>query len=129
MGLEVGLVTSFHEDFSIEPLEGIRIYNYKSDKTTTFRNVYTSSGREQCLLKRAESLGMEHIPEEWITTIIIHLGAVPKEINPETGFNFPDANVCISLQGWLREWDENGTIQPSPFPVIKNPFPENTSAS
>jgi hypothetical protein len=128
MGLEVGLVTSFHEDFSIEPLEGIRIYNYKSDKTTTFRNVYTSSGREQCLLKRAESLGMEHIPEEWITTKIIHLGAVPKEINPETGFSFPDANVCISLQGWLREWDENGTIQPSPFPMIKNPFPENTSA-
>ena len=71
---------------------------------------------------------MEHIPEEWLATKIIHLGAVAKEINPETCVNFPDAAVCISLQGWLREWDENGTIQPSPFPVIKNPFPENTSA-
>ena len=71
------------------------------------------------LLEKADSLGMEHIPEEWETTKIIHLGAVAKEINPETGFNFPDAKVCISLQGWLKEWDENETIQPSPFPVIK----------
>jgi len=51
MGLEVGLVTSYNENFSIEPLNGIQIYNYKSDVTTTFRNVYTPSGREQCILK------------------------------------------------------------------------------
>ena len=128
MGLEVGLVTSYNENFSIEPLDGIQIYNYQSDKTTTFRNLYTPSGREQYLLERAEPLGMEHIPKDWLTAKIIHLGAVAKEINPETANNFPDAAVCISLQGWLREWDENGTIQPSPFPVIKNPFQENTSA-
>jgi len=57
---------------------------------------------------------MEHIPEKWLTTKIIHLGAVANEINPETGFNFPDAHICISLQGWLREWDDSVTIQPSP---------------
>jgi len=46
MGLEVGLVTSYNENFSIESLDGIRIYNHKSDRTTTFRNVYTPSCRE-----------------------------------------------------------------------------------
>ena len=51
MGLEVGLVTSYNENFSIEPLDGIQIYIHKSDKTTTFKNVYTPSGREQCLLE------------------------------------------------------------------------------
>jgi len=64
LGLEVGLVTSYNESFSIKPLEGIHIINFKSERTITFRNVYTPSGREQWLLEKAEFLGMEHIPEE-----------------------------------------------------------------
>ena len=46
MGLKVGLVTSYYENFSIEPLEGVQIYNVKSERTTTLRNVYTPFGRE-----------------------------------------------------------------------------------
>jgi hypothetical protein len=46
MGLKVGLVTSSYENFPIKPLEGIQIYNVKSERTTTLRNVYTPFGRE-----------------------------------------------------------------------------------
>jgi hypothetical protein len=46
MGLKVGLVTSYYENFSIKPLEGIQIYNFKSENPTTLRKVYTPSGRE-----------------------------------------------------------------------------------
>ncbi len=49
--------------------------------------------------RESRIFGMEHIPEKWLTTKIIHLGSVANEINPENGFNFPDAHVCISLQG------------------------------
>jgi len=31
---------------------------------------------------------MEHIPEEWLATKIIHLGAVAKEINPDNWYQF-----------------------------------------
>ncbi|MCJ7716647.1 MAG: PfkB family carbohydrate kinase [Anaerolineales bacterium] len=128
MGLEVGLVTSFNEDFPVEALDGIQIINHRSERTTTFKNLYTPIGREQYILEKAEPLGMNQIPEDWLTAKIIHLGAVAREIDPETGINFPDSAVCISLQGWLRKWDENGFVQPSPFPKVTKVFTENTSA-
>jgi sugar/nucleoside kinase (ribokinase family) len=70
---------------------------------------------------------MNQIPAEWRSAKIVHLGPVAREISPETGFNFPGAALCLSLQGWLREWNRKGLIQPSPFPEMNNSFPENTA--
>ncbi len=128
MGLKVGLVTSYNEETLIEPLNGIQIINQRAKRTTTFINNYTPSGREQFILERAKPLGLAQIPAEWRTAKIVHLGPVARETNPETGFNFPDAALCLSLQGWLREWDRKGKIQPSPFPEMNKPFTENTAA-
>jgi sugar/nucleoside kinase (ribokinase family) len=117
MGLTVGLVTSYHPTIPIEELNGIQIVNHRAESTTTFENTYTPSGRRQSLLSRANPLGMEQIPTAWRTAAIVHLGPVAQEISPEIGQHFPDAAVVgYSLQGWLRRWDQEGRISPSPFP-------------
>ena len=128
MGLKVGLVTSYNEEIPVESLNGIQIINHRSNRTTTFINNYTPSGREQCILERAKPLGMNQIPARWRSAKIVHLGPVAREISPEIGFYFPGAALCLSLQGWLREWDRKGLIQSSPFPKMNNSFPENTTA-
>lgn len=128
MGLDVGLVTSYNEETPVESLNGIQIINQQSKRTTTFKNNYTPSGREQLILERAKPLDLDQIPAEWRSAKIVHLGPVAGEISPETGFNFPGAALCLSLQGWLREWDRKGLVQPSPFPKMSSPFPENTTA-
>ena len=128
MGLNVGLVTSYNEETPVEPLNGIQIINQRAKRTTTFKNNYTPSGREQFILERAKPLGLNQIPAEWRVAKIVHLGPVAREISLEIGFNFPGAALCFSLQGWLREWDRKGLIQPSPFPKMNNSFAENTAA-
>ncbi len=128
MGLEVGLVTSYNEETTVEPLNGIQIINHRSNRTTTFKNDYTPSGREQFIIERAKPLNLDQIPTEWRSAKIVHLGPIAREINPETGFYFPGAALCLSLQGWLRKWDRKGLIQPSHFPEMNKTFPENTAA-
>jgi hypothetical protein len=40
---------------------------------------------------------------------------VAKEIPQEMIHKFPDSFLGISLQGWLRQWDQNGKVSPSPL--------------
>jgi hypothetical protein len=47
---------------------------------------------------------------------------------PGNWIRFSRCTCLYFAPGWLREWDDRVTIQPSPFPVIKNPFLENSSA-
>ena len=41
---------------------------------------------------------------------MVLLAPVVKEVDPEMIARFPDALVAVALQGWLRDWDEKGTV-------------------
>ena len=127
MDLKVGLITSYEVNLPIDPLDGIQIINHQSKRTTTFNNIYTPSGRDQILLKRAKSLGTNLIPEGWQLAKIVHLGPVAQEVSLEIGRNFPGSAVGYSLQGWLRKWDREGLVIPSEFPRIEIPLGENSA--
>lgn len=118
LGLQVALVTSFDADLDLEALNGIQIINQKGRGTTTFNNKYSAAGRTQYLLDRAEGLEISEIPDSFRMARIVHLAPVAREIRLEAGREFPNSALVYSLQGWLRDWDNTGLVQPAPLPEI-----------
>ena len=57
MGYRVGVITSCMDQFDLSLMEGIQLHNLPSEKTTTFENVYSNTGRTQIILSRASDLG------------------------------------------------------------------------
>ncbi len=118
LGLEVALVTSFDADLDLKALDGIQIINQNGPGTTTFKNIYDSSGRTQYLLERANSLDISRIPDGFQMAKIVHLAPVARELRLEDGSEFPYSALAYSLQGWLRGWDDSGLVHPVPLPDL-----------
>jgi hypothetical protein len=112
-GQRVGLVTAWAEENGKEHLSSLQIANLGCEQSTTFENVYTSEGRQQLLHHLAPQMAYYHIPESWRSTPIIHLAPVAGEVPVDIFHYFPDADIYLTPQGWLREWDEGGNIFPS----------------
>jgi len=119
LGLKVALFTSCDKELSLDSLSGIEIYNQGSNNTTTFNNQYSSKGRQQLLLNRAPDLDLNQLPAAWRKARIVHLAPVAGELSHNSGNYFPDSAVYYSLQGWLRDWDQDGLINPVSFPVLE----------
>ena len=116
LGLKVGIVTVWGEDVSLGPLSGIPIAGSVCEKSTTISNQETKQGRIQSLHHIAPSINYHHIPKAWRKTPIVHLGPIAQEISPTIIRKFPRSFVGITAQGWLRSWDENGSIFASEWP-------------
>ncbi len=116
MGLKVGIVTAWGEELPLGPLEGIPIINAGAEHSTTFENTYTPEGRVQTVHHIAPSLDYYHVPEAWRSAAVVHLAPVAQEISPSLARHFPEAMLCMTPQGWLREWDANGRVQTCDWP-------------
>ena len=105
-GLRIGVLTSARV---VEPLlanlqEYAYVVNIPSDTTTTFENIYTEHGRVQYWLDQAGRLGAEHIPQEWRSTRLIHIGPLADEIDQDILQHLsPDSYVMVTPQGWMRQ--------------------------
>lgn len=111
-GQRVGVVTSWAEETGLERLSGLQIANLKSEASTTFQNTYTPEGRLQKLHYLAPALAYYHIPESWRKTRIVHLAPVAGEVPADLVRYFPEADLYLTPQGWLREWDHTGNVSP-----------------
>lgn len=119
LGLRVGIVTSWGEELPLGPLQDTPIANYPTETSTTFENIYSPEGRVQVLHHVAPNLSYNHIPDPWRNAPIIHLGPVAQEVEPSIVRNFATALIGVTPQGWLRAWNNDGTI-------ISNEWPEAT---
>jgi len=119
LGLKVALFTSCEKELSLDSLSGIEIYNQGSNNTTTFNNRYSSEGRQQLLLNRAPDLDLNQLPPAWRKARTVHLAPVAGELSHTSRNYFPDSAVYYSLQGWLRDWDQDGLINPVSFPELE----------
>jgi hypothetical protein len=128
LGTRVGLITSYPEEHPLEDLTGMKVINQPSRKWTTFSNLYGAAGREQYLLTRAVDLDYALVPEDWQDVKIIHLGPVAGELQPTTRVGFPHSAVAYSLQGWLRDWDQDGLVYYRPLPDLPPVFSEKSAA-
>ena len=128
-GLKSGIFTSYTSDIDVSVLSDIGMYRKFSDKTTTFENIDTASGRKQYLHQIAELLLANDIPDEIKTSRILHLGPVADEVDAEIAGLFPDAFIGLTPQGWMRsrraddlveyqEWDPSKTLIESTDAVV-----------
>ncbi|GMV32189.1 MAG: ribokinase [Chloroflexi bacterium CFX1] len=111
MGLRVGVVTSAGEDAPLYLLDDIQIVNIPAGRSTTFENVETENGRRQTLYHRATPITFDHIPNPWRNAAIVHLAPIAQEADPALAGMFPSSWVGVTPQGWMRAWDEKGSVE------------------
>lgn len=116
LGLRVGVVTACSPDLSRQGLQEIQIVSIPSDVSSTFENVYTSTGRIQFCYQQAPMLTLDAIPELWRNTPIVHLGPLVREIPAELSAAFPNSLLGLTPQGWMRTWDEKGRVSLCDWP-------------
>ncbi len=107
-------------------LPGIGLAARPSTATTTFVNQYHEGFRTQYLRARSESLQAADVPEAWRNAPIVLLGPLAQELDPEIVSLFPrhtGAIIAATPQGWLRRWDEDGRVWPTPWTTAENVLP------
>ncbi|NOH03308.1 MAG: hypothetical protein HND47_15785 [Chloroflexi bacterium] len=110
LGLRVGIVTSAGGDAPLRLLEGIQIFNVPTEHSTVFENIKTENGRRQILHHRAAPISFEHVPPVWRDAPIVHLAPIAQEVDPAMAKQFDASWVGVTPQGWLRGWDEKGSV-------------------
>ncbi len=110
MGLRVGIVTSVGEEAPLNLLDGIQIICIPAKRSTTFENVKTDLGRKQTLHHQAVPLSFEHVPQIWRNAPVVHLAPIAQEMDISMAGQFPSSWVGVTPQGWMRAWDEKGSV-------------------
>jgi sugar/nucleoside kinase (ribokinase family) len=129
LGLAAGIVTRAEPSFLQElpsMLPDIAISAHPSLETTTFINQYTQGFRTQYLRARADSLSLNDIPSAWLNTPIVLLGPLAQEIAPDIVASFPrrsGAIIAATPQGWLRRWDAESRVWPTPWQTAEQILP------
>jgi len=123
LGRKVAVVTSAGPDIELGVLKGVDILCLPSPVTTTFRNIYREEGRSQFLYHRASSIGLDGVPPEWRGLPIVHLGPVAQELGEEMVWLFLHSLLCLTPQGWLRRWDEEGRVYPQRWEEAEKVLP------
>jgi sugar/nucleoside kinase (ribokinase family) len=113
LGLRVGIVTSSGADAPLGILNGIPMVNVPSEYSTTFENIKTENGRRQIIHHQAAPLLLDHIPQVWRNTPIIHLAPIARELDSLQTEKLSGSLVGVTPQGWMRTWDENGRVSAS----------------
>lgn len=114
LGCSVGMVTSFGPE--LDPgtlLKDISVTRIPSPETTTFENIYIDGHRQQYIHAVAAPIDPASIPDAWQRSPIIHLGPLVNEIPSHiVDVIDPDTLIGVTPQGWMRQWDETGYVQP-----------------
>lgn len=88
-----------------------------ASETPTFENRYTPQGRVQILHAASQPIAVSSIPEPWRNAPVVHLGPILKETPQSLVFDFPNALLGVTPQGWMRSWPEH-----LPGPIAFKPW-------
>lgn len=98
-----------------------------SPATTTFVNTYDHGFRTQYIRTRADLLDAEDIPIDWLSAPIVLLAPLAQELTPALLALFqrrPGSIVAATPQGWLRRWDADGRVRPTPWSGAEEMLPQ-----
>ena len=121
LGLAAAIVTCADTDLlSSLPtlLPDIQLAIRPSTSTTTFENLYSEGFRTQYLRARAAEQQVDDIPSSWREAPIVLLGPLAQELSPAFVSLFPRRHgriIAATPQGWLRRWDADGRVWPTPW--------------
>jgi len=129
LGLKAAIVTCADAELSQAlpaRLPGIELAVHLSHATTTFVNSYQDGFRTQYLRARGETLHVEDVLQTWRGAPIVLLGPLAQELPSELVQLFPrhqGAIIAATPQGWLRRWDEDGRVWPTPWSAAETILP------
>jgi 1D-myo-inositol 3-kinase len=129
LGAAAAIVTSADAQLAAELpryLPGIGLAVQTSAQTTTFDNRYHEGFRTQYLLARSDSLRADNVPASWCTASIVLLAPLAQELGPDMLELFPrrpGTIIAATPQGWLRRWDADGRVWPTPWTAAEQVLP------
>lgn len=114
LGWQAGILTASGPEFEAgKELPGIDVFAARAPATTRFRNLYDEDGtRRQVLVSRSCPIDMSVLPESWRAPQALLLGPVAGEIGHGAALGFEAEVVGVTAQGFLREFDGDGTVSP-----------------
>jgi 1D-myo-inositol 3-kinase len=121
LGLAAALVTCADEELLAQLpalLPGIALAARPAPVTTAFENTYVAGFRTQYLRERAPLLDLADIPPGWQAAPILLLGPLAQEIPLALIQSLPrpaGSLLAATPQGWLRRWDADGRVWPTPW--------------
>jgi hypothetical protein len=116
LGLRVGVVTAWGGELPLDVLNGIQVRSTAAEQSTTFENIYTLAGRHQIIHHIAPDIGYENIPHIWREAPIVHIGPIAGEGKRLADGGFSSSMLGLTLQGWMRAWDESGRVHIGTWP-------------
>jgi sugar/nucleoside kinase (ribokinase family) len=124
LGQRVGVLTSAaFESGLVDVLHGIQVARLPAQQTTRFVNTYVGGDRQQHIEAQAAPLSADHLLPEWRTAPIVHLAPIAAELQPDLVNAFAEALVGVTPQGWMRAWDEAGSIRAVPWACAESLLP------
>lgn len=94
--------------------------------TTVFENSYHQGFRTQYLRSCAPALTYADIPSTWLDAPVLLLAPLAQEIPPALISNLPRRTgslLAATPQGWLRRWDADGRVWPTPWEAAEELLP------
>ncbi|MBO0795729.1 MAG: hypothetical protein J2P36_32970, partial [Ktedonobacteraceae bacterium] len=129
LGLSTAIVTSADTELQAalpNYLPHIALHLRTSANTTTFANSYHEGFRTQYLHARSDDLTPADIPVAWQRSPVVLLGPLAQELGPEFVKLFPRTHenlLAATPQGWLRRWDVDGRVWPTPWQEAEQLLP------
>lgn len=125
LGCQTAVLSSAAPDFDWQAaLPAAEVVSLPAAETTTFQNIYGENGRIQYLHSRAQAITAAHVPAAWQRPAIVHLAPLANELEPDIVDLFSHSLIGVTLQGWLRHWDENGRVYPYAWPAVTQILPQ-----
>lgn len=120
LGQQVAMVTRVGPNIpSLAILPNITIKYRPHPHSTTFENIYHGKERTQKWLAQSGSLTLADVPPIWQQATIVHLAPVSQEMPPSLCGDFANSLVCATIQGWLRERNNQLTVIYQPYPDLE----------
>ena len=117
LGRRPVVLTRAGEDIDLSALrDAAEVHALPSEKTTTFANLYSRDGRVQYCYTPSPPIGAEDIPERLRAPHIALLGPLVNEVLPDVAPSFSGETIVAAVpQGWMRRWDGEGRVFPTPW--------------
>ncbi|HEU5189481.1 MAG TPA: PfkB family carbohydrate kinase [Methylomirabilota bacterium] len=116
LGLRVGLLTSFGDDFPPDTIPSdILVAKVDSPRSTTFTLTGTGSSRTLTLGARAADLETDDLPPDWTASPLALLCPVINEVDPALAESLGAASLGVLPQGWMRRREQGGRIVAQPW--------------
>jgi len=113
--MDVALVTRAPDDLLLKSLSTdprIRLHLLPSESFTTFHHHFTEGQRRLGLEACAADIAAADIPSAWRDLPFVFLMPVMGECDTDLLTAFPESELIVGAQGWLRTVEADGRVRP-----------------